>query len=189
MLLPAVLLAVLLSWPLPGAGEVSVSNPSKPDMVVVYLVRHAERAAEPGDDPDLSQPGQVRAAELARTLADVPLASVHSTDYRRTLGTARPVSRQHGLEPNLYDPSPAGLRDLATRLADRPGHHLVVGHSNTTPQLVETLGGEPVSPIDEGEYDRLYLVTLSRDGSVISSLLRYGSRSGGKVDEAPGDAH
>jgi len=55
-----------------------------------------------------------------------------------------------------------------------PGRHLVLGHSNTTPQLVEALGGEPGAPIEEMEYDRLYIVTLM-DGRTSTVLLRFGS--------------
>ena len=36
----------------------------------------------------------------------------------------------------------------------------MVGHSNTTPALVEALGGDPGSPIESLEYDRLYMVTF-----------------------------
>ena len=54
---------------------------------------------------------------------------------------------------------------------------LVAGHSNTTPKLVELLGGNPGPPIDEKtEYDRLYVVVLGADGAVTTTLLRYGAR-------------
>lgn len=178
---PAALLAAMLLWPVPGAGKASAPVAVEPGLLVIYLVRHAERADDPGDDPALSGPGQARAVELARTLGDVPLASIHSTDYRRTLSTARPLAQQRGLELELYDPSPEGLRTLAARLADRRGHHLVVGHSNTTPEMVELLGGDSISTINEDEYDRLYLLTLSKDGAVASSLLRYGPPSAGNM--------
>jgi phosphohistidine phosphatase SixA len=182
---PAPLLAALLLWAVPGAGKAAAPAAAEPGPVVIYLVRHAERADEPGEDPPLTQRGELRAGELARTLADVPLASINSTDYRRTLLTARQVAQQHGLEPELYDPSPRGLRDLAARLAAWPGHHLVVGHSNTTPELVRLLGGDSISAINETEYDRLYLVILSKGGVVASSLLRYGPRSAGNTEDDP----
>ncbi len=55
----------------------------------------------------------------------------------------------------------------------------MAGHSNTTPQLVEALGGDPGEPIDENnEFDRLYQVVIGADGSVTTTLLRYGSISG-----------
>ena len=56
-----------------------------------------------------------------------------------------------------------------------PGRYLVVGHSNTTPDLVNRLGGDPGATIDEeSEFDRLYVLVLHPDGSVVTVLLRYG---------------
>ena len=51
----------------------------------------------------------------------------------------------------------------------------MVGHSNTTPSMVELLGGKPRSAINqEGEYDRLYIVTIGRDDAVSTVMMRYG---------------
>jgi hypothetical protein len=51
----------------------------------------------------------------------------------------------------------------------------VVGHSNTTTELVTLLGGEPGTEIEESsEYDRLYILTINPSG-VTTLLLRYGS--------------
>jgi hypothetical protein len=52
---------------------------------------------------------------------------------------------------------------------------LIVGHSNTTPELTKLLGGDSGTEINEkGEYDRLYIVTIGKDGTVNSVILRYG---------------
>ena len=142
---------------------------------VIYLVRHAERATDDPRDPTLSPAGQARALELARLLADAPLTRIFSTDFRRTVSTATPTAEDHGLTLELYDPRGEGMARTAELLRSTPGHHLVVGHSNTTPALVEALGGDPVSPIDEMEYDRVYLVTVSPGGVVTSTLLRFGA--------------
>mgnify|MGYP001828729931 FL=1 len=140
----------------------------------VYLVRHSERATDHPTDPTLSVAGTARSALLARMLQDVELASILSTDYRRTRLTAAPVAEAHGLTVESYDPRGEGLEGLLERLHSTPGHHLVVGHSNTTPAVVEALGGDPVSPIDEGEYDRLYIVVLDGGEAVSSTLIRFG---------------
>ena len=142
---------------------------------VIYLVRHTERATDHPTDPTLSEAGRERANELARLLSDAPLTRIFSTDYKRTLQTAAPTADQHGLQVELYDPRGEGMVATAELLARTPGHHLVVGHSNTTPALVEALGGDPVAPIDEMEYDRIYLVTVAPGGIVTSTLLRFGA--------------
>lgn len=141
---------------------------------VIYLVRHAERATDHPSDPTLSPEGEARAMELARLLADAPLDRVFSTDFRRTRLTAAPVTDRHGLSVEVYDPRGEGLQAFAGLLRTTPGHLLVVGHSNTTPELVQALGGDPVSPIGEMEYDRIYLVVVDRQGRVTSTLLRFG---------------
>jgi len=64
---------------------------------------------------------------------------------------------------------------MAAKLKASSGRHLVVGHSNTTPQLVELLGGDGGTPIVEAtEYDRLYVVTTQSGDAVKSYLTRYG---------------
>lgn len=140
----------------------------------VYLVRHAERAADHPSDPTLTAAGSARAVLLARMLRDVPLVSILATDYRRTRLTAGPVADAHGLPVESYEPRGDGLESLLERLRTTPGHHLVVGHSNTTPAVVEALGGDPISAIEENEYDRLYVVVLVDSEAVSSSLIRFG---------------
>lgn len=166
-----------------GALPAAAQEPEpSPETAVVWLVRHAERAdAGMADqpDPELSEAGRVRARELARLLGDAGVTAVHSTPFRRTRETAAPLAQALGLEVETYDP-----RDQASmeRFMDRirtPGRHVVVGHSNTTPAMVTALGGDPVSPIDEAEYDRIYLVVLASDGSVTSTLLRFGAPAPG----------
>ena len=146
-------------------------TPMERDLLQVYLVRHAEKVDQ-SKDPDLSGDGYLRAGELARTLADAKIEYVHSSDFIRTRNTAAPVAELFGLEIELYDQN--DLLTLAEDLKAEGGRHLVVGHSNTTPDLVELLGGDPGYPIEElNEYDRLYILTI-RNGKVNTVLLRYG---------------
>ena len=150
-----------------GNGE----SGSNEEQLLVFLVRHAEKVDE-SIDPDLSEEGYVRAQDLARTLADASIEQVHSSGFIRTKLTAEPVADFFGLEIELYNPK--DLYTLADQLKAAGGRHLVVGHSNTTPALVEILGGDPGFPIEEKkEYDRLYIVTIIK-GKVNTVLLRYG---------------
>ena len=139
--------------------------------VVVYLVRHAEKLDD-SRDPPLNAAGQARAAALAVMLKDAGVTHVWSTDFLRTRHTAEPAAAMAGLEVASYDPR--DLAAFATRLWMIPGRHLVVGHSNTTPQLVTALGGQAGSAIEESEYDRLYVVTTSPNGTQ-TILLRFGA--------------
>lgn len=146
---------------------------------VVYLIRHAEKSpAGPPDDPrnpHLNSEGVKRAGDLVRLLGEAGVTAVFSTDYKRTIETVDPLAKHLDLEVQIYDPDE--LAGFAETLKSRPGRHLVSGHSNTTPVLVELLGGEPGPPIDEThEYDRLYILMI--DGEETTTLrLRYGATS------------
>jgi len=156
-------LAVLLAAGCEPEGQTSV----------LFLVRHAERAAEPADDPGLTPEGAERARELARLLGQAGITRIHSSDTRRTLETARPLAEASGVEIELYDPDdPAAL---AAELLGSEGRHLVVGHSNTIPELAEVLGGDGHGEIESAwEYDRLYILT-PRAERVETILLRFGA--------------
>lgn len=146
------------------------SEAQKP--LVVFLVRHAEKVDD-SRDPELSTAGLERAGELRRSLRDAAIERIHSTDFIRTRDTAAPIAEDLGLEIELYDHG--NLEGLVEHLRRTGGRHLVVGHSNTTPKVVELLGGEPGTEIDEAsEYDRLYVVTIGIDDSVSTVLMRYG---------------
>ena len=149
------------------------SSASELAPLVVFLVRHAEKT-DSGSDPELSAAGIERAAALARALRSAEIEQVHSSDFIRTRDTAGPVATEFGLQVALYDPR--DLPTLVAHLRKTGGRHLVVGHSNTTPVVVELLGGDPGSAIDEeGEYDRLYVVTVGLDGAVSSVMMHYGT--------------
>ena len=162
---------LLMGWN-PWVKEVRTGvNSSDQQPLVVFLVRHAEKSSATSD-PELTDLGKRRATRLADMLQDVAIDQVHSSDFQRTRQTAAPLAKQKGLEVRLYNPRE--LEILATSLCDLGGKHVVVGHSNTTPQLVKLLGGEAGKPIDdESEYDRLYVLTKAADGTVHSLILRY----------------
>ena len=150
-------------------------NPAKekaatPKTAVFYLVRHAEKELE-GEDPALSAQGYMRADELAHVLRDVTFDGIFSTDTRRTRDTAAPTLAKSNLDLSLYNGR--ALSAFAQELSDAEGNYLIVGHSNTTPDLVTALGGEGGDPINEAdEYDRLYVLTRE-DGVVVTQLQRY----------------
>lgn len=139
----------------------------------IYLVRHAEKMS--GPDPDLTEDGFDRAAALADRLSDVGIEVVYSTDFKRTVQTAEPIAQALGLDIQLYDPY--DLAGFANKVLEAKQTVLVVGHSNTTPELSVELGGDPGDPIVEAtEYDRLYILTVG-DADVTTKIARYGKAS------------
>lgn len=151
-------------------NQAIASDPSSATQI--FLVRHAEKTADK-NDPELTQSGALRAVLLADILKDVGITHIHSTDYKRTRATAAPLAKHLGLNVASYDGR--NLPDFARVLKQTQGRHLVVGHSNTTPQLVELLGGDGGTPIVEvNEYNRLYLVTVGQGGEITTLRLRFG---------------
>ncbi|HUF46558.1 MAG TPA: phosphoglycerate mutase family protein [Vicinamibacterales bacterium] len=131
---------------------------------VVYLVRHAERADQqaPGGqmmaatDPPLSPAGEARATRLAAMLKDAGISTIFTTDYRRTRDTGAPLAASLGKSVVVH---PA--RDTPGLVARLRAEHsrdvvLVVGHSNSVPDIIKALGG-PTITIAESEYDNLFV--------------------------------
>jgi broad specificity phosphatase PhoE len=131
------------------------------DIFSIYLVRHGEKDANPSDpaNPGLSDCGAARAGALAKILADAKLEKIYSSDYERTLATARPIAEPLSLETEIYDP--VNLEVLSRLLLKRRQNALVVGHSNTTGVLAGMLTGGAGEAFDEDIYDRLYQVVIS----------------------------
>lgn len=163
------------AWSVQASQGAQASTPDAPapgQPVVVYLVRHAEKADDGTNDPPLALAGEIRVRILQDLLADARLTHVHTTDWRRTRDTAEPIAQSAGLHLAVYDSG--ALDSLAHLLRATPGRHLVVGHSNTTPTLVAALGADPFGAIHEMEYNRLYIVTISPGAPAVVSLLRFG---------------
>lgn len=120
-----------------------------------YLVRHFEKQL--GDNPSLTETGKDRAEKLAAFFSDKSLNSIYSTNYNRTLETATPVAELKSLTIQSYDPRQLIKFAVELKTLD---HVLVVGHSNTTPELLGLMGGATVT-IEESEYGTLYIVKTS----------------------------
>ncbi|MDH3744504.1 MAG: histidine phosphatase family protein [Acidobacteriota bacterium] len=159
-------------------GTFAASPVSGEEPTIVYLVRHAERMspapADAPQDPPLTETGWRRATRLAEVLQDAGVERILSSDLRRTRSTATPLAERLGLEIELYDPG--RLEELAVRLGQSGQVILVSGHSNTTPELVRLLGGNPGRPIHEAtEFDRLYAVILEPGRPALTLFHHYGT--------------
>jgi len=146
-----------------------------PDTATTFiLVRHAETTGV-GSNPGLSSAGQARAMELRRILDNVALHAVYSTNLNRTIQTAEPTSSAQGLTITTYDPfAPDALIDN-TLVDYQEGIVLVVGHSNTTPALLNVMvGTNTYSDIPETEYDNLFVVYVSEKGRAKVVHMKYG---------------
>jgi broad specificity phosphatase PhoE len=135
----------------------------------VIIVRHAERAdggagAAPMTgapvDPLLSAAGEARAAKLAAMLADSGIKAIYATEFRRTQDTGKPLAERLGIPVQAVaakDPAALVTRLKTTHPRDTV---LLIGHSNTIPELIKSLGGPAVKMRDD-EYDALYVLSPS----------------------------
>lgn len=130
-----------------------------------YFVRHFEK--QTGADPTLTDIGYRRAAALAEYFRYVPLTSVYSTNYKRTMQTATQSAQQQGLLINSYDPSHP--KELIERIAQQSSV-LVVGHSNTVPDLIRAMGGK-ADDLSEKDYGRLFIVTKAGGRTSTQSII------------------
>lgn len=133
----------------------------------IYLVRHFEKGKE-GRDPHLTDTGSKRAAELAKVLAEANIEVLYSTQYQRTIETAQPFAAESGLSIVYYDPS--ALAAFANTLLASKQNSLVVGHSNTTPELIGLLGGKATA-MQESDYGELFKLTIENDKVMTSSTM------------------
>jgi broad specificity phosphatase PhoE len=134
---------------------------------MIYLVRHGEKAAE-GKDPDLTPQGAQRAQNIAAMLGKTGIAHIFSTATKRTRQTAQPLAQANGLPVQVYDPRTP--QALVAKVKTLSGAVLVVGHSNTLPELVRLFGGQPGLDVADNEYDRVYQLIPGAGGSVTTVL-------------------
>lgn len=130
----------------------------------VYIVRHAEKSKNPPQDPDLTADGRARAENLAMELKNKGITEVYSTDTRRTRQTAEPFCMQSGVPVKFYNNDT--LLKFLYHVLDAEKNTLIVGHSNTTIQMLKELGLHPtIKTIPDNDYDNLFIITLkSKEG-------------------------
>jgi phosphohistidine phosphatase SixA len=139
------------------------ANAARAHPPIIFLVRHAERAAISGhvpSDTGLSGEGKTRAQDLARALNDAQITAIYTSEYNRTRETAEPLAQSLGIRPEVIQSD--DFRTLIAKLKALRGNALVVGHSNTLPQLINQLGINSRVTIAETEHDNLFMVVLDR---------------------------
>ena len=157
-----------------GACTTTKSADEIQPVIEYIVVRHAEKGSDDARDPSLSEAGNARAQSLARLLADVPVAAVYATSYIRTQQTAEPTAIEKGLAVTTYDAKlPAATFVAQLRAAHAEGTVLVVGHSNSVPEIVSALSGQPVGEMPDTAFDRLYRVTVDTSGVATLVEARY----------------
>lgn len=135
---------------------------------VVVIVRHADKAASPANDPPLTEVGIARANALAEFLRDAKVGAVLHTPTTRTRETARPTAERFGITPEIIPlgPMPVVSATVAEMVRKHAGKTvLVVGHSNTVMPWIAALGGPKRPDLCDHEYDGIYMVVIDASGT------------------------
>jgi broad specificity phosphatase PhoE len=119
-----------------------------------YVTRHLQKAA--GQDPGLTAEGQANAVRLADLLSSDPPSAIYVSTTRRAAETAAPLAARLGLTPKTYNPG--DTPGLIAAVTAESGTVLIVGHSNTVPEIVQRLGGARPADIADDSYGDVWHV-------------------------------
>ena len=134
-----------------------------------YLIRHAEKVDNSGN-PDLSEIGLKRAQNWNKILEKVQFDAIYSTNYKRTTQTATPLAEKNGKEITIYDHKTIVIPQFKKETAGKTV--LIVGHSNTIPNIVNQLIDKKIySDIEDNTFGDLFIVTVNGN-SVSHQLLK-----------------
>ncbi len=137
----------------------------------IFLVRHAEKATDANEvGVPLSVAGRARAERLAEILRDTGIAGIYVTETARARETAAPIARARKIEVRTYAPRGADGKPAPRLLVDRlkkdapAATVLVVGHSNTVPEILSALGYPEKIEIPSIQFDDLFVI-VPREGA------------------------
>ena len=120
-----------------------------------YVMRHLQKGE--GQDPGLSAEGQGHAQRLAEWFGKERPTAIYVSATRRAQETAAPLAARLGLTAKVYDPR--DTPGLVAQLLAETGTVLVVGHSNTVPEIVAGLGGTRPEPLAETDFGDIWVVS------------------------------
>lgn len=157
-------------------------------VTTVFLVRHAEKAPTPPEDPPLSDKGKVRAERLSEVLQKANIKAIYTSQFLRTKQTVEPLARRLGLTAvaipikmdrvKTFMVAEESTRAFTDKIYGSEGDAvLIVGHSNTLPEIIKMLGGDTVPELGEKEYDDIFVVTVYGKGKSKVTRVKYGDPS------------
>ena len=138
----------------------------------VIVVRHVERL-DSSTDPPLSPAGLQRAQTLARTLSRAGVAAIFVTQFQRTQLTAAPLAAQLKITPIVMTANATAPLIERIRREHANDVVLVVGHSNTVPEILPQLGASEPVTIQDDEFDSLFILVPRGQASPSVVRLRF----------------
>ena len=144
------------------------------------ILRHAEKDTTVANskmmasDPPLNSIGEKRALSLVDKFKALKVNQIYATNYKRTKATASPIAKAQNLDITIYDPRKLDTFAIQLLSAENNGKTiLVVGHSNTSPKLVNLLIKKDLyKDLDESIYDTYWIVT-NKNGKTKAKMLKF----------------
>lgn len=106
-------------------------------------------------------------------LAASAVRAIYTTQYKRSILLAAPTAKRLNLTPMTVPAKELGALIAKIRALAKDGVVLVVGHSNTVPAILKSLGHAPVVTIGEEDFDNLFIVTMQPSGAPTVVHLKY----------------
>tara|TARA_A100001015_G_scaffold316383_1_gene430509 strand:+ start:3501 stop:3995 length:495 start_codon:yes stop_codon:yes gene_type:complete len=150
----------------------SVSSIHAQTLKTFVLVRHAEKATDDPKDPSLTAEGDQRAMDLMEMFKLEEVEAIYSTPFKRTINTVKPLADLQQVEVKEYNPFDKGF--LGWVVENSSGTVFISGHSNTIPFMVnELIGEDRFEQLDDSEYNKIFVVTLTQLGNGKVMVLNY----------------
>jgi phosphohistidine phosphatase SixA len=133
-----------------------------------YVMRHLN-TPEGVRDPDLTEEGRRQAERLVVWFEGrEPPATIFVSSTKRARQTAAPLAARLGITPVVYDP--ADTPALIAEVLKEPPPVLIVGHSNTVPDIIAALGGERPAPLVHEDFGDVWTISGSGRGTTRMKL-------------------
>ena len=131
----------------------AVGHAATPAQPNIYVMRHLHTPAGV-TDPDLTDEGKKYAAAVSHSFQRDPPDVIYVSSTKRAQQTAAPLADRLKLTPKIYDPR--DTPGLIASVSAETGTVLIVGHSNTVPDIVEKLGGQRPDDLSHEDFGDIW---------------------------------
>jgi 2,3-bisphosphoglycerate-dependent phosphoglycerate mutase len=142
----------------------------------LILIRHGERDEPAAADQPLNGDGKDRARLLVHVLGQTGIKAIYTSTAIRTQQMAQPLATFLALIPIKEFDSPVEIKNHI--LLNHAGKTiLVIGHSDSVPQLMNLFTGGHILDIDNLKFDNMFVLTALNSGTAFVTKLKYGKRT------------
>lgn len=143
---------------------------SESNVTQIFILRHTEKEDETSENPALSAAGIKRAKYWKKVLQHTTFDQVFTTDFTRNIQTADLIASSSSIKPELYYPMSFDVMNFMNLIKGETV--LIIGHSNTIPDMVNRLINETkYPPMSHQNYNILFTIAINENGETSSNML------------------